>query len=100
MAAGFSFAIEARDDDARVVAEELRERVEVARETISTFDGPEIFHTLQLVIGDDSFRAAAREMVENRARPIRNDSYREHFLTRRWPNCENTGGPPDDGPPA
>jgi tetratricopeptide (TPR) repeat protein len=82
---------EGRDGEARELLVEVEERLS-AGGRVSTLDGPEIYFTLSEV-GEDELKARgflsrARELVEERARQIRNDSYREHFLARRWPNAE------------
>jgi len=70
---------------------------EYARETAAlleasgrapTGDGPEMYYTLGEILGEERWYTLARELVEVRARNIRNDSHREHFLTRTWPNAE------------
>ncbi|MDH3590570.1 MAG: tetratricopeptide repeat protein [Planctomycetota bacterium] len=87
------------DDDARSAAEEALACIEGGH-LVSTFDGPEIYYTLHLVLGRDDLLEKAREMVEARAAPIRNDSFREHFLTRVWPNREiASGARPKASPP-
>jgi len=86
-----------REDEARAAAQEVLDGIE-GHGTVSTFDGPEIYYTLYLVLGRQDLLDKARAMTQRRARPVRNDSYREHFLTRTWPNREITRDPPDGGP--
>ena len=83
-----------REDEARAAAEEALQGIEA----VSIFDGPEIYYAAYLVLGRGDLLDEARKRVEDRARPIRNDTFREHFLTRTWPNREITRDPPDGGP--
>jgi len=76
-----------RPDDARAFAKEALGLLE-ASAAVSTYDGPEIYGALGTVLADGRFLARARELIEERARRIRNDAWREHFLTRTWPNAE------------
>ncbi|UCE87497.1 MAG: hypothetical protein JSU66_07225, partial [Deltaproteobacteria bacterium] len=76
---------EDRLDEAKARAREARERLGKTG-TVSTLEGPEIYYTLFLVEGDADCLQRARELVDERARPIRHDAFREHFLTRVWPN--------------
>jgi serine/threonine protein kinase/tetratricopeptide (TPR) repeat protein len=79
-----------RIDEARTCAEEALGLVEAGGATPK--EGPEIWFTLGNVLGDTGrrgeFLARAKTTVEERAGRIRNDGYREHFLTRTWPNAE------------
>jgi len=77
--------------EARRRAEEALQRLSDTG-NVSTLDGPEIYFTLHRCLdgapGREGWLARAREMVEERARQIRNDTYREHFLEHTWPNAE------------
>jgi tetratricopeptide (TPR) repeat protein len=75
-----------REEDARACAREAQERLD-ASDNVSILNGPEIYYALCLVLEDENLLVLARALVEERARQIRNDSYREHFLTRTWPNA-------------
>jgi len=75
----------------------LREAEECAREALErldeggavpTSDGPEIYYTLAEILREERLHVRAAELVEQRARQIRNDGYREHFLARTWPNAQ------------
>ncbi|HEX5137919.1 MAG TPA: protein kinase [Planctomycetota bacterium] len=54
--------------------------------------GPEIHFLLGEFAEDEEARRAhlaqARALLERRQNAIRNDGYREHYLTRTWPNAE------------
>jgi hypothetical protein len=54
--------------------------------------GTEICFTLGELAKDPGRRRShldrARALLEKRQRAIRNDGYREHYLTRTWPNPE------------
>jgi tetratricopeptide (TPR) repeat protein len=88
-------------DEARACAADALARLEAA-EDAAPVGGPEVYYTLSQNLDDDErraeFRARAREMIENRARQIRNGSYREYYLTRIWPNAEIFAA--EQGPPA
>ena len=75
-----------REDDARACAQEAQERLD-ASGNVSILTGAEVYYTLCLLLEDENLLVLARALVEERARQIRNDSYREHFLTRTWPNA-------------
>jgi tetratricopeptide (TPR) repeat protein len=78
-----------RADEAAACAREALERLEGSGGATPK-EGPEIWFTLALAYGDGSrreeFLARARALVEERAGRIRNDGFREHYLTRVWPN--------------
>jgi tetratricopeptide (TPR) repeat protein len=74
-----------RDDDAKACAREAQERMDASGK-VSFLSGPECYYTLFQVLEDEHLLILARALVEERARQIRNDSFREHFLTRTWPN--------------
>jgi tetratricopeptide (TPR) repeat protein len=80
-----------RAEEAEEYAREALEGVEAAT-NVSTLNGPEIYCTLADFQGDpaarENFLSLARAIVEERARRIGNDTWREHFLLRTWPNAE------------
>ncbi len=80
-----------RAADSRMCALEALERLE-ASGIAPPKEGPEIWYTLSEIDADagrrGDFLARAKGMVEERARRIRSDGYREHYLTRSWPNAE------------
>lgn len=80
-----------RVDEARACARQALGRIEASGGTPATV-GPEIYYTLSEIHEDagrrGEFLARAKGIVEERARRIRNDGYREHYLTRVWPNAE------------
>jgi tetratricopeptide (TPR) repeat protein len=80
-----------REEDARACAQEAQERMD-AGGNVSILTGAEVYYTLYLVLEDENLLVLARALVEERARQIRNDSYREHFLTRTWPNAAILAG--------
>ncbi|HEX5137464.1 MAG TPA: protein kinase [Planctomycetota bacterium] len=77
-------------DEALSCARETLERLEASGRATLPKEGPEIWFTLSLVHEDTGRRAEflgrAKALVEERAARIRNDGYREHYLTRVWPN--------------
>ncbi|MFI5403189.1 MAG: ATP-binding protein, partial [Planctomycetota bacterium] len=80
-----------RAREAQDCARETLERLEAAGGAAAK-EGPEIYYTLSQLHEDagrrDEFLGRAKQITEERARRIRNDSYREHYLTRVWPNAE------------
>jgi serine/threonine protein kinase/tetratricopeptide (TPR) repeat protein len=78
-----------RADLSVAYAREALERLE-AGAGVSPAQGPEIYYTLGETLDGgarrEEFRARARTMTEERAKHIRDDSHREHYLTRSWPN--------------
>ncbi|MHC4548874.1 MAG: serine/threonine-protein kinase [Planctomycetota bacterium] len=80
-----------RVGEARECAREVLERLEAAGD-VARYDSAEIYYTLHQIEEDEErrerFLVRAREILEERARRIRNGSYREYFLTRTWPNAE------------
>lgn len=74
------------DEQAEACAKEAQERMD-ASGNVSFVNGPECYYTLYQVLEDEHLLILARALVEERARQIRNDSYREHFLLRTWPNA-------------
>ncbi|MCK6459410.1 MAG: hypothetical protein L6Q95_05890, partial [Planctomycetes bacterium] len=78
-----------RMDEAASCAREALERLEASGGTTPK-QGPESWFTLSLVHEDagrrGEFLGKARALVKERAARIRNDGYREHYLTRVWPN--------------
>ncbi|MHC4224724.1 MAG: tetratricopeptide repeat protein, partial [Planctomycetota bacterium] len=88
-------------EEARACAREALARLEAAGDK-TPVGGPEIYYTLGQILEDEErrteFHMRAREMIEERARQIRNGSYREFYLTRTWPNAEILAR--DQGPPA
>ncbi len=56
--------------------------------TVSAKDGPEVYYSLYLVLGEEELRDRARTLLAERAAAVRNDTYREHLLTRAWPARE------------
>jgi len=81
------------DEEAGKLADEAWELVE-STGSAPADDGPEIYYTLFELRGDENLLALARGLVESRARQIRNDTYREHYLERTWPNVEIMGQDP------
>jgi len=77
--------------DAAAVASEAERRLE-ALGAVTPDVGPEIHFTLAEFAADPARRKAhlerAQALVDARQRGIRNDGYREHYLTRTWPNAE------------
>ena len=75
-----------RGTDAAASACEVLERLESVGGRVSPADGPEIYATLaETVAGDgkrEEYRARARALTAERARRIRDDASRDHFLTR------------------
>jgi tetratricopeptide (TPR) repeat protein len=98
--------------EALAAAAEAEQRLE-ALGPLTPDVGPEVHFSLSAFAADEARRRhleRARMLVEVRSRAIRNDGYREHYLTRTWPNREilaglqraagtetTEGGPP--GPP-
>jgi len=80
-----------RTGEAEECARETLERLE-ATAKVSTLSGPEVYYTLCGFQGDraahEDLLSLARAIVEERAQRIRNDTWREHFLERTWPNSE------------
>ncbi len=77
-------------EEAGEFAREVQERIE-AKAGVSIVDGPEIYYALSEILGERGYLERAKELVLERARRIRNDGYREHFLKRTWPNAEILG---------
>ena len=54
--------------------------------------GPEIHFSLRDLVTDEERKRyhleRAHALLERRQSAIRNDGYREHYLTRTWPNAE------------
>jgi tetratricopeptide (TPR) repeat protein len=77
--------------EALAVAEEAERRLEELG-AVTPDVGPEIHFSLGALAKDEGRRRAhlarAHAMLERRQGAIRNDGYREHYLTRTWPNAE------------
>jgi tetratricopeptide (TPR) repeat protein len=80
-----------RQEDASAAAAEATKRLE-ALGAIGPDRGPEIYFTLSDHAADEERRRVllerAHTFLEARQSAIRNDGYREHYLTRTWPNAE------------
>jgi tetratricopeptide (TPR) repeat protein/predicted Ser/Thr protein kinase len=77
--------------EAMAAAAEAERRLE-ALGAVTPDVGPEIHFTLRDLATDEGRRRShlerAQALLERRQGAIRNDGYREHYLTRTWPNAE------------
>jgi tetratricopeptide (TPR) repeat protein len=77
--------------EALAVAAEAERRLE-ALGPMTPDVGPEIHFSLSDLAADEGGKRrhleSARSLLERRQSAIRNDGYREHYLTRTWPNPE------------
>ncbi len=86
-----------RTADAQACAREALDLLENAG-TVPTREGPEMYYVLAQIHEDQGRRAEllarGKAIIEGRARNIRNDSYRDHYLMRTWPNAAILGERP------
>jgi serine/threonine protein kinase/tetratricopeptide (TPR) repeat protein len=75
-----------REEEARGCLRDALQRLEALGGTVPAKEGPEVYFTLAALHEDEGGRAGflekGRSIVEERARRIRNDGYREHYLAR------------------
>ena len=63
-----------------------------AQSELSPQDGPEIFFTFKMVFDDEDlglrYLGTARDLIATRTDGIRDEAYREYYLTKTWPTRE------------